>query len=143
MNTDLYWMALAYEAARNSNCGKRHVGAVIVKAGRRIAYGANTTKGFCDPCNRKNCSAVHAEIIALNQVSGGPAPGAVMYVTYQPCLNCAKAIKDAGIVKVVYDQINSDFSGINFLRFAGVELEHISTEWDKDVENIQNMEVQT
>lgn len=138
MNNDLYWMNLAYEAAEASNCEKRHVGAVIVRNGNRIAAGANTTKGFCEPCNRKTCSA----IMALKQVSGGPVPGAIMYVTYQPCLDCAKAIKDAGIVKVVYDQTNSDFSGINFLRFAGIELEHVSTEWDKNVKNLQGIEAE-
>jgi dCMP deaminase len=140
MNMDLYWMGLAYEAAKNSNCGKRHVGAVIVKDGHRIAYGANKTKEFCGPCNRKTCGAIHAEITALNQISGGPVPCAVMYITYQPCLNCAKAIKAAGITKVVYDEINSDFSGMNFLRFAGVELKHISTEWDINVKNTTDME---
>jgi dCMP deaminase len=134
MNTDLYWMALAYEAAeKESNCNKRRVGACIVsKQGRRTATGANISEEGCTICNRKTCRAVHAEVTAIKrlphdrykvQESMRPmAIGGTIYITYQPCLNCAKAIIAAGIKRVVYDKESGDYSGTNFLKFNGIEV---------------------
>jgi deoxycytidylate deaminase len=51
------------------------------------------------------CRAIHSEMDALLSVSrnsSGSTIGCTMYVTTQPCHNCAKHIVCAGIKKVVY-----------------------------------------
>src|SRR5271155_1370555 len=71
------------------------VGAVIVKNGKIATLGAHQQYG-----------GPHAEAIALKK-AGSKAKGATLYVTLEPCSHygktppCAKAVIEAGIVKVV------------------------------------------
>ena len=70
---------------------------------------------------------VHAELNAIlfaARLGTVSLDGATMYVTLSPCANCAKAIAQSGIKKVVYceeyDQNASDWSKV--LLQAGVEV---------------------
>ena len=47
---------------------------------------------------------VHSELNAILNYRGGSLEGAKLYVTLFPCNECAKAIIQAGIKTVVYDQ---------------------------------------
>ena len=79
-------LALAREAYE---AGEVPVGAVIVKDGRIIGRGRNSTEGDKDP-------TCHAEINAIRQAAaalgGWRLPGCSMYVTLEPCSMCAGAI---------------------------------------------------
>lgn len=71
---------------------------------------------------------LHAEANAITKVakSNNSSVGATLYVTDAPCLNCAKLIIQAGIVRVVYDRNYRDTAGIRLLEEAGIEVTRIS-----------------
>jgi len=71
---------------------------------------------------------VHAELNALLKMArmGVACEGATMYVTDSPCFECAKAIIQAGISRVVYDREYRITDGLDLLREAGVEVERIA-----------------
>lgn len=46
--------------------------------------------------------------------------GAEIHTTHQPCLNCAMAIVNAGVVRVVFLHPYRDNGGLELLRSAGV-----------------------
>ena len=65
---------------------------------------------------------LHSEMNALMRVarSTESSEGASLFCTHAPCLNCAKAIYQAGISSVYYRDGYRDDSGINFLEKSGV-----------------------
>ena len=50
---------------------------------------------------------------------------ASLYLTLSPCRNCSKLIYQAGIKRVIYYNRYKDEAGIEFLKQAGVEIEHL------------------
>ena len=115
-------MKLAIEASQWSNCGKRKVGAVLVRdrSVLSIAYNGslpgayNCTKEICgDPLGSRyieegmsvcNFRASHAECnaIALAAKNGVSTDNASLYCTLKPCASCVKLICMAGIKEVYY-----------------------------------------
>ncbi len=99
--------------ARWSKDPSRGVGALIVSPSRQImATGFNgLPRGFEDTPDRlqrpnKYDFVVHAELNALIQCArNGVSPiGATIYSSFSPCVNCAIAIVQAGIARVItYD----------------------------------------
>ncbi len=75
------------------------VGAVIVINEKVIAKGYNQVEKLVD------CTA-HAEIIALtsafNFLGSKYLPGAILYVTVEPCVMCAGALYWSKIGKIIY-----------------------------------------
>jgi tRNA(adenine34) deaminase len=75
------------------------VGAVIVDDGEIIGEGWNAPIGSSDP-------TAHAEIRALRHAAANlqnyRMPGAVMYVTLEPCAMCAGAIFHARLARLVF-----------------------------------------
>ena len=69
----------------------------------------------------------HSELNAILNYRGGSLEGATLYVTLFPCNECAKAIIQAGIKKLVYDldkyadQTNV-LASKRMLKSAGVEM---------------------
>ena len=76
--------------------------------------------------NERLSIVVHAEVNAILNANG-TAYGATLYTTHQPCSQCAAAIINAGIKKVVYIE-NEDFAkrwgygGVSLLTEAGIEV---------------------
>jgi deoxycytidylate deaminase len=72
--------------------------------------------------------ALHAEQNALIQAAlhGVSTAGATAYVTHQPCLTCAKLMINAGIRRIVYAGNYPDAISRDFLRQAGISLEHVN-----------------
>jgi len=66
-----------------------------------------------------NENAIHAEQNAIN-FSRQDVSDCDMYVTYSPCLYCAKNILSAGIQRVYYKNIYGNGEGIKFLKKNGV-----------------------
>lgn len=98
--------------AEASDVNHRH-GAVVVKSGRPVALGVNKWKNrdmLQSPDGYNPNLTVHAEIDALSRVAD--ARGAVVYIARvskngeeqfsRPCNNCAKALVEAGVKKIVY-----------------------------------------
>lgn len=119
-NLTAYFMKIATIVATRSTCLDKQVGAIIVKDRQIISTGYNGApcnikscmeEGYCSKLtlngDRPNvCLATHAEINALIQ-AGRAAKGGTLYTTLEPCFECAKAIINAGIKKVVFLHSNN------------------------------------
>ena len=80
------------------------VGAVIVAEGAVLAEAHNETVQRCDP-------TAHAELLALQRallkVGEDRLPMATLYVTLEPCAQCAGAIVLAKVGRVVFGAYDS------------------------------------
>lgn len=114
LSWDQYFMAMAHLAAFRSKDPNTQVGACIINKQKRVVgLGYN---GFPKGCSDDEYSwsrdgefletkypyVVHAELNAiLNSIQ--PLAGCTLYVSLFPCNECAKAIIQSGISKVVYE----------------------------------------
>lgn len=101
---DRHWMRRALALAeRAAAAGEVPVGAVLIlgegERARLLGEGRNETIARCDP-------SAHAEINALRAAAVRQAnhrlPGAVLYVTVEPCTMCAGALVQARVRRVVF-----------------------------------------
>lgn len=109
---DHYFMKLALNVAERSTCERATVGAVLVKDHRIIATGYNGSISgdpHCDEAGHLmrdgHCiRTLHAEMNAILQcaLNGVSTREATVYVTFFPCLNCTKALIQAGVSKIYY-----------------------------------------
>lgn len=86
-------------ADRAEQAGEVPVGAVIVRDGAVLGEGYNQPISSNDPTG-------HAEIVALRAAAQAVCnyrlPGAVLYVTLEPCTMCIGAMIHARIARVVF-----------------------------------------
>ncbi len=129
---DKAYLRIAREWGKLSHCQRKQVGAVIVKDRMIISDGYNgTPTGFENPCENEEGHTkwyvLHAEANAILKVAGSTqsCKGATLYITLSPCKECSKLIHQAGIKRVVYQNIYRDESGLKFLEKAGVETDQI------------------
>lgn len=132
---DEYFLRMAELAASRSTCPRRRVGAVLVKDHRVIATGYNGSLRGQPHCTDVGClmvgghckRTVHAELNALLQCAfhGAPSRGALLFTTAFPCLDCAKALVQAGIARVVYRDPYPDPHSRDVLEGAGVRLDRL------------------
>lgn len=113
---DEYFMSVAILAGMRSKDPNSQVGACIVSSDNKIlSMGYNGFPRGCsddefpwaregDPMDTKYLYVVHSELNAILNYRGGSLEGAKLYVSLFPCNECAKAIIQAGIKTVVYDQ---------------------------------------
>ncbi len=120
--------------ATNSYCKRRQVGALIVKDRMIISDGYNGTPSgfenqFEDENNRSKPYVLHAEANAITKVakSNNSSEGATLYITASPCMDCAKLIIQAGIIRVVYADEYRIVDGIELLEKAGIEVVPLSS----------------
>ena len=130
---DRRYLRMARIWAENSYCQRRKVGAIIVKNSMIISDGFNgTPSGFENICEDEaditKPYVLHAEANAITKVarSNISSDGATLYITASPCMECAKLIIQAGIVRVVFNEVYRITDGIELLRRAGVECCHIA-----------------
>ena len=154
---DEYFMGLAHLSALRSKDPNTQVGAAIVDENMRVvSVGYNGfPKGCSDdefPWEReggmldtKYVYVVHAE---LNAILNSPRPvaGCTLYVSLFPCNECAKAIIQSGIRRVVYESdkyADTDATKASkaMLEAAGVELSRIQNTISLKVERIPNQAV--
>lgn len=119
---DLFFMDIAWRAASESYEEKTQVGSVIVRDGNILSFSYNGTpqgqSNVMRDADGETLSCVlHAETNAIAKIarSNETTEGATLYATREPCLECAKAIYQAGIVRVVYNTRHSSNSGTLFL----------------------------
>lgn len=130
---DRRYLRMARIWAENSYCERRKVGALLVKDRTIISDGFNgTPAGFENICEDTNgmtkTYVLHAEANAITKVarSNNSSDGATLYITASPCLDCAKLIIQAGICRVVFNELYRITDGIDLLKRAGIECRHIS-----------------
>ena len=96
---ELYMTEALSLAAKAEECDEVPVGAVIVRDGKIIARAYNRRQ-------TDKCATAHAEMLAIEEacrnLGGWRLPGAVLYVTLEPCPMCAGAILAARVGRVVY-----------------------------------------
>lgn len=131
------FMSTAKLFAERSTCIRKKVGSVLVKDGRIVSSGYVGSPPKQPHCAVVGCQigtndgcirTIHAEMNAIlfaakNSISTN---GTVLYTTLSPCIDCAKAIVTAGIVKVVYLEQYRDISPLDFLLSCKVEIERFS-----------------
>lgn len=129
---DLRYLRMAEIWAENSYCERRKVGALIVKDKMIISDGYNgTPSGFENVCEDEDgltkAYVLHAEANAITKIarSGNNSDGATLYVTDEPCIECAKLIIQSGIRRVVYAREYRLHNGLELLRRADIEVVHI------------------
>ena len=154
LSWDEYFMGLAHLSALRSKDPNTQVGAAIVDENKRVvSVGYNEfPKGCSDdefPWEReggvlvsKYAFVVHAE---LNAILNSPRPvaGCTIYVSLFPCNECAKAIIQSGIKKIVYESdkyadTETTMASKRMLRAAGVELVRLENTVELTVRKIPN-----
>nr|WP_053367201.1 ComE operon protein 2 [Bacillus sp. FJAT-27245] len=136
---DQYFMAQSHLLALRSTCTRLTVGATIVRDKRIIAGGYNGSIAGGEHCTDHGCyvidhhcvRTIHAEMNALLQCAkfGVPTDGAEIYVTHFPCLQCSKALIQAGIKTVYYatDYKNHPYA-VELFEKANVKTEKVELE---------------
>lgn len=155
---DEYFMGLAHLSAKRSKDPSTQVGAVIVSSEHRVvSIGYN---GFPNGCsddefpwdregdfgNTKYPYVVHAELNAILN-SKHDLKGCSIYVSLFPCNECAKAIIQSGISRIVYESdkyahTEGTIASKRMLRSAGVELVQVPYAIDLQVSRKINPTVQ-
>ena len=94
-----FMRAALAEAEAAAAAGEVPVGAVVVLGDAIVGVGHNRPISASDP-------TAHAEIVALRdaaaRVGNYRLPGALLYVTVEPCLMCVGAMVHARVGTVVY-----------------------------------------
>ena len=140
---DRRYLEMARIWAKNSYCKRRQVAALLVKEKMIISDGYNgTPAGFENVCEDENFKTkpyvLHAEANAITKVakSNNSSENATLYSTCAPCIECAKLIIQAGIIRVVFfDDYHAD-DGIHLLLRADIEVVQLSLE-DQKFTNLQ------
>lgn len=129
---DVRYLRMARIWAENSYCKRRQVGALLVKDKMIISDGFNgTPAGFENVCEDDNDTTkpyvLHAEANAITKIaqSNNNSKDATLYVTASPCIECSKLIIQAGIKRVIYQELYRINDGIELLKRAGIECVHI------------------
>ena len=142
---DEYFMGVAVLSSLRSKDPNTQVGACIVNPDKRIVgVGYNGFPRGCSddelPWDRngewietKYPYVCHAELNAILNSSLPSLKGSTLYVALFPCNECAKAIIQTGIKKVVYlsdkyRDTDSAKASRRMLESAGVELEQLRTD---------------
>ncbi|MDO4289087.1 MAG: dCMP deaminase family protein [Eubacterium sp.] len=114
LSWDEYFMGIALLSAQRSKDPGTQVGACIVSPENKIlTMGYNGMPTGChddempweregEPLDTKYLYVCHAEFNAILNNGGRSLKGATLYATLFPCNECAKAIIQSGIVRVVY-----------------------------------------
>ena len=114
-----YFMGIAQVVRARSKDPNTKVGACIVKDNRILSTGYNGFPHGCsdeeypwskddeDVTKNKYFYVTHAELNAILNARQS-VEGATLYVTLFPCNECAKAIIQSGIKKVIYMRIKAD-----------------------------------
>ena len=134
-----YFMAQSHLLALRSTCTRLTVGATIVRDKRIIAGGYNGSIAGGVHCIDEGCyvidnhcvRTIHAEMNAIIQCAkfGVGTENAEIYVTHFPCLQCCKAIIQAGIKKVFYAESYKNHPyAIELFNQAGVHVEQVPFE---------------
>ncbi len=152
-----YFMGLAHLSALRSKDPNTQVGAAIIDENHRVvSVGYN---GFPKGCsddefpwsrsggvlNSKYAFVVHAE---LNAILNSPrsVSGCTIYVSLFPCNECAKAIIQSGIKRIVYESdkyadSETTIASKKMLQAAGIELVQLENTIKLSVEKVKNTEM--
>ncbi|OBZ71843.1 tRNA-specific adenosine deaminase 2 [Grifola frondosa] len=124
----IQWMRVAMEMAEEALVAKEvPVGCIFVRDGRIIARARNRT-------NELRNATRHAELEAIDGILSDkdltpvltdyPLSETTLYVTVEPCIMCASALRQMGIKKVFYGCANDRFGGCGSVLGVNRSLTH-------------------
>ena len=130
---DSYFMKIAFAVSERSTCDRAFVGCVLVNDKQILTTGFNGSPAGQDHCDQVghllvdgHCiRTIHAETNAIIQAAlhGISTRNATAYVTHLPCVNCTKALINAGTRRIVYSiAYRADNNAAAFLQAANIEL---------------------
>ena len=142
---DRVYLKMAEDLSTLSHAKRRKVGCLIVKDTQIISEGYNGTPcGFDNNCEYidhvdemyTKPEVLHAESNAITMLarSTNSSEGATMYVTCSPCFDCAKLIIQAGISRVVYQNLYTNKNCMEAL--ALLSKAHISLTQIKKIKEV-------
>lgn len=152
LSWDQYFMGVALLASQRSKDGTTQVGACIVSEDNKIlSVGYNGMPIGCndnvmpwgkseDPLESKYLFVCHAELNAILNNDGPSLRGSRIYTTLFPCNECAKAIIQCGIKKVIYyadKYANTDSVIASKKMFDMVGIEYESYSKEKDIVKLE------
>ena len=129
--------------ARLSTAKRLQVGCVIVKENTIIGIGYNgMPSGWDNVCEyadyyddgdfviKSKPEVLHPETNAIAKVakSTNSTEDADLFVTYSPCIECAKLIHQSGIRRVFYGHTYRNDDGLKFLEKCNIETIQIKDE---------------
>lgn len=123
---DKIWMQMAETIAQRSHHPTFKVGAIIVTSDNTqvlsLGYNGNAKGMSNTPQSEQpgHSGLLHAEINALLKLDYNNPKEKVMYLTLSPCANCAMAVINSGIKKIVYKETYRTNSGIELLQKAEI-----------------------
>lgn len=126
---DKFYMDIASRAAQESKCPRKQVGCCLLLESGMIAVGFNGhASGGPNEWEYKeegDPEVIHAELNCLGKLleEGLSAKGATAYITYSPCLECAKLLVRAKVKRVVYLEEYRKTEGIDYLAKYKVQVE--------------------
>lgn len=129
---DQIWVSFAHTIAMRSPDEKHKVGAVIVNEENTqvlsIGYNGDQKggKNCRDSMETGKSGFIHAEINALIKCDYNYPKKKKMYLTLSPCEICAKAIINAGISEVIYDNLYEQSNGVDILKNHGIVVRRFS-----------------
>jgi len=130
---DSYFMKIAWAVSERSTCDRAMVGCVLVRDKRILTTGFNGSPAGQEHCDEighlmvdGHCvRTIHAETNAIIQAAlhGVSTRDATCYVTHLPCINCTKALINAGIARIVYGKAyRIDENATMFLKAAEIDI---------------------
>ena len=130
---DSYFMKIAAAVSERSTCDRALVGCVLVLDKRILTTGFNGSPAGLEHCDEAghlmvdgHCvRTIHAETNAIIQAAlhGISTRGAMCYVTHLPCINCTKALINAGVNRIVYGEAyRKDQNAMRFLYDAKIQV---------------------
>jgi len=144
---DEYFLGIADAVGRRADCCRGRLGTILVRNKRILTAGYNGSPAGTPECSKVGClihefkdeedniregciRTAHSDINAIVQAAlhGVSTKGATLYGYYKPCFNCAKAIVQAGIVRVVVRKNYHDKLTDKLFKEAGIKLEIINPE---------------
>lgn len=112
LRKDDYFLGIAEAISQAATCPRRSVGVVVVKGNRIVGGGYNGAPSGDPHCKDIGCDiskghckrASHAERNAIETAArfGIPLEGTRLFVTLEPCGDCQRSAKQAGVIEIVY-----------------------------------------
>ena len=130
---DNIWMNFAHSIAQRSYDPRFQVGAVVVTEDNCQVLAVGYNGNYAGGPNEVESEApgksgfIHAEINAVIKCDYNNPKAKKIYVTLAPCRMCAKAIINARISELIYDEEYRDMSGVDLLRENGVIVRSFSS----------------
>jgi dCMP deaminase len=125
---DKIWIEFARNIAKRSYDPRFQVGSVIVTEDNCQVLAVGYNGNYAGGPNKVESEIpgesgfIHAEINALIKLDYNNPKKKKLYLTLAPCRMCAKAIVNAGIAEVIYEEPYRDMSGVQLLQDCGIKV---------------------